>query len=64
MESAMSSPAKDRGISFTISQLLSALDDRNIVRAVRLLEPQGKSSQLSPNDQDAPRCERCITRGE
>ena len=60
----MSSPAKDRGISFTISQLISALDDRNIVRAVRLLEPEAKSAALPPNDRDAPRCERCITRGE
>jgi hypothetical protein len=63
MESAMSSPARDRGISFTISQLISALDDRNIVRAIRLLEPADERSEQS-KDQDGPRCERCITRGE
>jgi hypothetical protein len=57
----MSRPASDRGISFTISQLISALDDRNIVRAIRLLEPADDRSERS---KDAPRCERCITRGE
>jgi hypothetical protein len=57
----MSRPASDRGISFTISQLISALDDRNIVRAIRLLQPADDRSEQS---KDAPRCERCITRGE
>jgi hypothetical protein len=60
----MSRPANQRGIGFTISQLISALDDRNIVRAVRLLEPAAEDSERSPKDQDPPRCERCITRGE
>jgi hypothetical protein len=59
----MSSPTKQRGFGFTISQLLSALDDRNIVRAVRLLEPMAEDSEHS-KDQSPPRCERCITRGE
>jgi hypothetical protein len=63
-ENAMSRPANDRGISFSISQLISALDDRNIVRAIRVLEPAANSSDPSSKDQDAPRCERCITRGE
>jgi hypothetical protein len=60
----MSRPANERGIGFTIRQLISALDDRNIVRAVRLLEPAAEDSEHSPKDQDPPRCERCITRGE
>jgi hypothetical protein len=59
----MSSPTKQRGFGFTISQLLSALDDRNVVRAVRLLEPAAEDPEQSPKDQN-PRCERCITRGE
>jgi hypothetical protein len=57
-------PTDDRETGFSISQLISALDDRNIVRAIRLLEPTGKSSEPSSKDQDAQRCERCITRGE
>jgi hypothetical protein len=59
----MSHPANERGIGFTISQLISALDDRNIVRAVRLLEPAAEGSELS-KDRDPPRCARCVTRGE
>ena len=59
----MSRKTNERGIGFTISQLISALDDRNIVRAVRLLEPAAEGSAAS-KDQDPPRCERCITRGE
>jgi hypothetical protein len=55
----------DRGTIFTISQIVAALDDRNVLRALRLLEPAAESSELSPNLQDdAPRCARCITRGE
>jgi hypothetical protein len=60
----MSIPIKQRGFGFTISQLLSALDDRNVVRAVRVLEPGVEDSERSPKDQSPPRCERCITRGE
>jgi hypothetical protein len=58
-------PTDDRGIGFTISQIISALDDRNVVRAMRLLEPGVESSDLSARNQDdAPRCVRCVTRGE
>jgi hypothetical protein len=58
-------PIDDRGTSFTISQIISALDDRNVLRAIRLLEPGSERSELSPKDQDdAPRCVRCTTRGE
>jgi hypothetical protein len=60
----MSRPTNDRGIGFTISQLISALDDRNVLRAIRVLEPADKSSELSPSDENAPRCVRCVTRGE
>jgi hypothetical protein len=60
----MSRPTDDRGIGFTISQLISALDDRNVLRAIQLLEPADKSAKLSPSDEDAPRCTRCVTRGE
>jgi hypothetical protein len=59
----MSRKANERGIGFTISQLISALDDRNIVRAVRLLEPAAEGAEHA-KDQDPPRCERCVTRGE
>jgi hypothetical protein len=58
-------PIDDRKTRTTIGQIIAALDDRNILRAVRLLEPASESSELSPNpDQDEPRCVRCITRGE
>lgn len=58
-------PIGDRGISFTISQIISALDDRNVLRAMRLLEPAAESSERSSKDRDdAPRCVKCATRGE
>jgi hypothetical protein len=58
-------PTDDRGTLFTISQLVSALDDRNLARAMRLLEPVAEGAEPSAELQDeAPRCERCITRGE
>jgi hypothetical protein len=58
-------PIGDRGTSFTISQIISALDDRNVLRAMRLLEPAAESSELSPKDQDdARRCVKCTSRGE
>jgi hypothetical protein len=58
-------PTGDRGISFTISQIISALDDRNVLRAMRLLEPVAESAELSPKDRDdAPRCVKCATHGE
>jgi hypothetical protein len=59
----MNSTAKERGLGFTIRRLLSALDDRNIVRAVRLLEPAAEDSEQS-KDQHPARCDRCVTRGE
>jgi hypothetical protein len=57
-------PTGDRGISFTISQIISALDDRNVLQAMRLLEPAPEGPELSPEDPDAPRCVKCATRGE
>jgi len=63
-------PTDDRGIGFTLSQLISALDDRNVVRAMRVLEPGVESADRSASDpsaknqDDAPRCVRCATRGE
>jgi hypothetical protein len=50
----------------TIGQIISALDDRNVLRALRLLEPAGEGSDpsLSPDRQDGPRCATCVTRGE
>jgi hypothetical protein len=44
----------------TIGQIISALDDRNVLRALRLLEPAGEG----PDQQDGPRCTTCVTRGE
>jgi hypothetical protein len=60
------SPTDDRGIGFTISQLISALDDRNVLRAMRLLEPPDAGSEVSanPDQHEAQRCARCITHGE
>jgi hypothetical protein len=56
-------PTDDRGTLFTIGQLVSALDDRNLARAMRLLEPE--RATLAPELQDeAPRCLRCVTHGE
>ena len=58
-------PTDDRGTLFTIGQLVSALDDRNLARAMRLLEPDAEGAELAPEVQDeAPRCVRCITHGE
>jgi hypothetical protein len=45
----------------TIGQLLSALNDRDPARALRVLEPESESAE--PDGQDA-RCVRCATRGE
>jgi hypothetical protein len=59
-------PINDRKFLTTIGQIISALDDRNVLRAVRLLEPASESSEPSadPERQDGPRCVKCITRGE
>ena len=50
----------------TIGQIISALDDRNVLRALRLLEPAGEGSHpsLGPDQQDGPRCVNCVTHGE
>jgi hypothetical protein len=67
MEATMTGrPINDRRILTTIGQIISALDDRNVLRAVRLLEPASESSRPSadPEQQDGPRCVKCITRGE
>jgi hypothetical protein len=50
----------------TIGQIIFGLDDRNVLRALRLLEPASESSDSSPNpgQQEGSRCVTCITRGE
>jgi hypothetical protein len=62
----MRRPIDDQRRSFTISQIISALDDRNLTRAMRLLEPAPESAERtpSPDRDEAPRCVQCITRGE
>ncbi len=58
-------PADDRPIGFSISRIISALDDRNLSGAMRLLEPAESSELLSdPDRREGARCVRCITRGE
>jgi hypothetical protein len=55
-------PSTHKGkILGTIGQLLSALDDRDPVRALRVLEPERKGAE--PDGQDG-RCVRCATHGE
>jgi hypothetical protein len=55
-------PTEDRASTFTLGQLISALDDRNILRALRVLEPT-ESAEQGPEQRDG-RCVRCVTRGE
>jgi hypothetical protein len=55
-------PVAVRKTPSTIAQIISALDDRNLSRAMRLLDPARESAES--DQQDAPRCERCATRGE
>jgi hypothetical protein len=63
MEATMTGrPTNDRTILTTIGQIISALDDRNVLRAVRLLEPASEGSEPPADPQ--PRCVKCITRGE
>jgi hypothetical protein len=45
-----------------IGQLLSALDDRNPSRALRVLEPASDGGE--PDGHRETRCVRCATRGE
>jgi hypothetical protein len=62
----MTGPVDDRKTNatiktpITIGQIISALDDRNLLRAMRLLAPASESAELS----DGPRCVKCVTRGE
>jgi hypothetical protein len=50
----------------TIGQIIFGLDDRNVLRALRLLEPVSESSDSAPkpDQQEGSRCVTCITRGE
>jgi hypothetical protein len=48
----------------TIAQIISALDDRNLGRAMRLLEPASESAEPHSEQQVAAQCVRCATRGE
>ncbi len=59
----MSRPSPDRATSFTLSQILFGLDDRNLLPTLRKLEPAADSAEPSSSD-GAPRCVRCATRGE
>jgi hypothetical protein len=53
--------ASARKVLTSIGQLISALDDRNLLQALRVLEP----GRVGAEDQhDGPRCVRCATRGE
>ncbi len=47
----------------TISQIIFGLDDRNLTRTLRLLEPESDSSGPS-KDPGGSRCATCVTRGE
>jgi hypothetical protein len=47
----------------TIGQIISALDDRNVLRALRLLEPATEGAPGS-DQPDGPRCVKCATHGE
>jgi hypothetical protein len=59
-------PSPDRATSFTLSQILFGLDDRNLLPALRMLEPVAESAEASssPDRDEGPRCVRCATRGE
>lgn len=55
--------AEDRRQQSLIGAIISVLDDRNLDAALRLLEPARKARDAAPQEQ-APRCTRCVTRGE
>ena len=59
-------PRDDRATSFTLSQILFGLDDRNLLPALRMLEPaaEGAEASSSLDPDEGPRCVRCATRGE
>jgi hypothetical protein len=48
----------------TIGQIISALDDRNVLRALRLLEPATEGGEPGSDQQAGPRCVKCVTTGE
>jgi hypothetical protein len=72
MEAAMQGhPSDDRKAdavikTTTIGQIISALDDRNVLRALRLLEPatEGAEPSAGSDRPDGPRCMTCVTHGE
>jgi hypothetical protein len=59
-------PTDDRATKFSLSQIIFGLDDRNLLPTIRMLEPAATSPEPSsrPDRQEAPRCVKCITRGE
>jgi hypothetical protein len=59
-------PIAARKLHTTIGQIISALDDRNVLRAMRLLEPVSESPEPSsdPDQPEGQRCVKCATRGE
>jgi hypothetical protein len=59
-------PSPDRATSFTLSQIIFGLDDRNLLPAMRMLKPVAESAEpsSSPDRDEGPRCVRCATRGE
>lgn len=48
----------------TLGQIMSALDDRDLLPALRVLEPRDGNASLDSDRQNGPRCKRCATRGE
>jgi hypothetical protein len=59
-------PTDDRAPRFTLSQIIFGLDDRNLLPAIRMLEPAAESPEpsSSPDRREGPRCVKCISRGE
>ena len=59
-------PTDDRATKFSLSQIIFGLDDRNLLPAIRMLEPAAESaeSSLGQEPHEGPRCVKCITRGE
>jgi hypothetical protein len=47
-----------------LGQIMSALDDRDPSRALRVLAPKPEASALDSDQEIGPRCTRCATRGE
>ena len=59
-------PTDDRATKFSLSRFIFGLDDRNLLPAIRMLEPAaaGAEPSSSPDRPEGPRCLKCITRGE